>query len=196
MNAEKTAGDGRRKIMKRWKLIITGTVLALGLTACGGDVQTDAEEGKSQVESGTAGAEKEETLKGYTFVYQGVTIGINALAAPVTEALGDPVSYFEAASCAFEGLDKMYTYNSVEIDTYPDEKGNDRISNIILKDDMVETPEGVSLFETKADMIAAYGENYKEENGLIVYEKEDMRLCFILNGDEIISIEYMTTVLN
>lgn len=182
--------------MKKWKLMMAGTMLVLGLTACGGDVQTDGDGGESKVENSTAGAEKEETLKGYTFVYQDVTIGINAPAAPVVESLGSPVSYFEAASCAFEGLDKMYTYNSVEIDTYPDEKGNDRISNIILKDDMVETPEGVSLFETKADMIAAYGENYKEENGLIVYEKDDMRLCFILSGDEIISIEYMTTVLN
>lgn len=183
--------------MKKWKVMMGCAVLALGLVACGGDAQNDANDGESKVEDNSgAGSAKEETAKGFVFVYQDVTISIDALAAPVVDSLGEPVSYFEAASCAFEGLDKMYTYNSVEIDTYPDEKGVDRISNIVLKDDMVETPEGVSLFETRADMIAAYGENYKDENGLIVYEKDGMKLCFILDGDEIISIEYVTTVLN
>lgn len=182
--------------MKKWKLMMVSAVLALGLVACGGDAKTDANGGETNVEnSGSVDSSKEEAAKGYVFVYQDVTISIDALAAPVVEALGEPVSYFEAPSCAFEGLDKMYTYNSVEVDTYPDEQGVDRISNIILKDDMVETPEGVSLFETKEDMIAAYGENYKDENGLLVYEKDGMKLCFILDGDEIISIEYMTTVL-
>ena len=53
---------------------------------------------------------------------------------------------------------------------------------VILKDDMVQTPEGVCLFGTKADMVAAYGENYTEQNGLIVYEKDGMKLCFILEN--------------
>ncbi len=182
--------------MKKWKLLAMCAVLALGLTACGGDDGTTVSGDETKVEeSKDAGTSKEEAVKGYVFVYQNVTISIDAKAEAVIAALGEPVSYFEAASCAFEGLDKMYTYNSVEIDTYPDEKGVDRISNIILKDDMVETPEGVSLFETKADMVAAYGENYKDENGLLVYEKDGMKLGFILDGDEIISIEYMSTVL-
>ncbi len=188
---------GRRFIMKKWKLVMISAVLALSFAACGGETETGANGGESEVaDSKNEESSKEEAVKGFVFVYQGVTVSIDAQAAPIMDALGDPVSYFEAASCAFEGLDKMYTYNSVEIDTYPDEKGVDRISNIILKDDMVETPEGVSLFETKADMIAAYGENYKEENGLLVYEKDGMRLCFILDGDEIISIEYVSTVLD
>ncbi len=183
-------------VMKKWKLFMVSAVFALSFAACGGDAGTVANGGETKVEeSVNAGDSKEETAKGYVFVYQNVTISIDAKAEAVIAALGEPVSYFEAASCAFEGLDKMYTYNSVEIDTYPDEKGVDRISNIILKDDMVETPEGVSLFETKADMIAAYGENYKDENGLLVYEKDGMKLGFILDGDEIISIEYMSTVL-
>ncbi len=182
--------------MKKWKLMMVSAVLALSFAACGGETQTDANNGESEVQNDVAEDGAEETAKGYVFVYQDVTISVDALAAPVVDALGEPVSYFEAASCAFEGLDKMYTYNSVEIDTYPDEEGVDRISGIILKDDMVETPEGVCLFETKADMIAAYGENYKEENGLIVYEKDGMKLCFILENDEIVSIEYATTVLD
>lgn len=183
--------------MKKWKLLMVSAALVLSFAACGGDAGSNADDGESKAEENVpADSSKEESAKGFVFVYQDVTVSIDALAAPVVDALGEPASYFEAASCAFEGLDKMYTYNSVEIDTYPDENGVDRISNIILKDDMVETPEGVCLFETKADMIAAYGENYKDENGLLVYEKDGMKLCFILDGDEIISIEYMSTVLD
>lgn len=182
--------------MKKWKVLMLGLVLAFVCAACGGQETTGDE---SQVENAgdkeVSGETVKEEVKGYTFVYQDVTISVDALAAPIVDALGEPVSYFEAASCAFEGLDKMYTYNSVEIDTYPDEKGNDRVSSIILKDDMVQTPEGVYLFGTKADMIAAYGENYTEQNGLIVYEKDGMQLCFILENDEIVSIEYVSTVL-
>ncbi|MBQ7955641.1 MAG: hypothetical protein IJ282_07805 [Lachnospiraceae bacterium] len=184
--------------MKKWKVLLMSAALAAAFAACGGGEQTPVNGEESNVAGESAGAgdaSKEEAAKGYVFVYQGVSISADALAAPIVETLGEPVSYFEAASCAFEGLDKMYTYNSVEIDTYPDAEGADRVSSIILKDDMVETPEGVSLFETKADMIAAYGENYKEENGLLVYEKDGMKLCFILENDEIVSIEYMSTVL-
>ena len=61
---------------------------------------------------------------------------------------------------------------------------------------MVETTEGISLFMTKDDMISAYGENYTEEFGMLVYEKEGMKLNFIVSEDEITSIEYTSTVLD
>ncbi len=48
-------------------------------------------------------------------------------------------------------------------------------------------------------MIAAYGENYVDENGVLVYYPEGntdgMKLCFILSGEEIISIEYQAAAL-
>ncbi|MBE5867931.1 MAG: hypothetical protein E7293_03100 [Lachnospiraceae bacterium] len=175
--------------MKKISMILLTALTAAVLTACGGN--TDVESN-----GGGAGSSASEESKGYVFEYEGVSISVDALAEPIIKELGEPVSYYEAASCAFEGMDKMYTYNSVEIDTYPDEKGKDRISGIIFKDDMVETPEGVSLFETKDDMIKAYGEDFTDENGTLVYEKDGMKLCFILDGDEIVSIEYMTTVLD
>ena len=37
---------------------------------------------------------------------------------------------------------------------------------------------------------------YKEEFGMLVYEKDGMKLQFILEGDEITSIEYTSTVLD
>lgn len=151
----------------------------------------DANDGTTGETTNNKGSE----LKGYVFEHKGVKIGMDMEAAPIIAALGEPASYFEAPSCAFEGLDKTYSYGSFELDTY-EQNGKDYISGIFFCDDLIETPEGVCLFETKADMIAAYGETFVEEFGMLVYEKEGMKLKFILEGDEITSIEYASTVLD
>jgi len=143
----------------------------------------------------SVGANKVTEPKGYVFEYNGVKVGMDMEAAPIIAALGEADSYFEAPSCAFEGLDKTYSYGSFEIDTY-EQNGKDYISTVFFCDDLIETPEGVCLFETKADMIKAYGEGFKEEFGMLVYEKDGMKLKFILEGDEITSIEYSSTVLD
>lgn len=129
----------------------------------------------------------------FIFEYEGIQMAVNMEAAPVLEALGEPISYFEAASCAFEGLDKMYTYSSFEVDTYP-EGDVDYISCIYFLDDLVETPEGICLYMTQADMEEAYGTEYTEVNGAFVYSKGNGELSFIIENDEIVAIEYKTKV--
>ena len=129
----------------------------------------------------------------FVFEYEGTQMQVNQEAAEVLDALGEPVSYFEAASCAFEGLDKMYTYSSFEVDTYP-EGDTDYISCIYFLDDMVETSEGICLYMTQADMEAAYGTDYTEANGAYVYSKGNGDLSFIIENDEIVAIEYKTKV--
>ena len=142
-----------------------------------------------------AEANKVTEPKGYVFEYNGVKVGMDMEAAPIIAALGEADTYFEAPSCAFEGLDKTYGYGSFELDTY-EQNGKDYVCGVFFVDDLIETPEGVCLFETKADMIKAYGESYKEEFGMLVYEKEGMKLKFILEGDEITSIEYASKALD
>ena len=132
--------------------------------------------------------------KGYVFTYQGTVVEIDANAASVIEKLGEPVTYFEAPSCAFEGLDKIYTYNGFELDTYPD-KDTDHISAIIFKDDSVTTTEGIGIGDTMEKLEQIYGSESTKEDGMLVYNKDDMKLCFILKEEEIISVEYRTTVL-
>ena len=190
--------------MKKLVLVL---MFALAVTGCGkekdenntqptpveqqGNQNADTNDGTTGETTNNKGSE----LKGYVFEYNGVKIGMDMEAAPIIAALGEPASYFEAPSCAFEGLDKTYSYGSFELDTY-EQNGKDYISGIFFCDDLIETPEGVCLFETKADMVAAYGENFVEEFGMLVYEKEGMKLKFILEGDEITSIEYASTVLD
>lgn len=181
------------------KLALFAVAATLLLAGCGGG-NGDTQNGTENPTPTTAVEQDNKTpegteAKGYTFEHNGVVIGMDMEAAPIVEALGEPSNYFEAPSCAFEGLDKVYTYGSFELDTY-EMDGKDYISGVLFKDDMIATKEGVSLFMTKADMTKAYGEDYKEESGMLVYEKDGMKLKFILTDDEITSIEYSTTALD
>jgi len=191
--------------MKKLALVL---LMALVVIGCGkekaGDdvnnnqptpVESQNNQGSETKEDGKNDTNKVTEPKGYVFEYNGVKIGMDMEAAPIIFALGDADTYFEAPSCAFEGLDKTYGYGSFEIDTY-EQDGKDYISTVFFCDDLIETPEGVCLFETKADMIKAYGEGFKEEFGMLVYEKDGMKLKFILEGEEITSIEYSSTVLD
>lgn len=190
--------------MKKLMLVL---MLAVVVTGCGKEnkennntdiTPTPVEQQNNQtVEEGSKGNESNKVTepKGYVFEYNGVKVGMDMEAAPIIAALGTDYTYFEAPSCAFEGLDKTYGYGSFEIDTY-EQDGKDYICGVFFVDDLIETPEGVALFETKTDMIAAYGEGYREEYGMLVYEKEGTKIKFILDGDEITSIEYASTVLD
>lgn len=133
----------------------------------------------------------QETAKGYVFVVQGTALPIDADISTVTDALGEPLSYYEAASCAFDGLDKIYTYAGFTVQTYPD---SDSIYMIVLKDDSVSTQEGISIGDTLEQVVAAYGSDYTEETGMIVYRKDGMKLSFIIQEDEVVSIEYSSMV--
>ncbi len=128
---------------------------------------------------------------GYTFVLDGVNVYVDCDASEVVDKLG-AYEYYEAPSCAFNGLDKVYTYSSFEIDTYP-EGDKDYISAIIFKDDMVETQEGVCIGQTKQKVEERYGTPSSSDAKLYIYEKGDMKLRFIFDADGyIISIEYMS----
>lgn len=152
-------------------------------------------ENTGQQESSQASEQQAETAsaKGYAFVAGGVTVEVDADMAPILQALGEPSSYFEAASCAFEGLDKIYTYSSFEIDTYP-AQDKDLVAAVILKDDSVTTAEGICIGDSLEKLQETYGDGI-QESGMLVYEKDDMKLCFILQDDSIISIEYRSTAL-
>ena len=190
---------------KTFAILMTAGLLAL--TGCGdservidGDVAnvttgSRSEESTGELENSQTMEQQAETAvsKGYVFVAGGVTVEVDADMAPVLQALGEPASYFEAASCAFEGLDKIYTYNSFEIDTYP-LQDQDLVSAIILKDDSVTTAEGICIGDSLEKLQETYGEG-AQENGMLVYEKDGMKLCFILQDDNIISIEYRSTAL-
>ena len=169
------------------KRIILFLVLGLLFVGCsnGGDT--------GQVNNG----EKEvQGNGGFEFVYSGTAIKMYDEAAPILDKLGKEVDYFEAESCAFQGMDKIYTYGAFELHTHEIE-GVDHVSSIIFLDDSISTKEGVSLFSSFDDMMEVYGkEDYTEEHGLYTFEKGDSMLLLLIEDEEIVSIEYMAKVEN
>ena len=182
--------------MKKLVSVLMAAAMILCMAACGNDEKVIGEEAQSGAQSGEAQSGQsgsQGSYNGYAFTAGGTTVQVDADFAPVLEKLGEPLSYFEAASCAVEGLDKTYTYSGFQIITYPDGE-KDCVSTIVLKDDSVSTAEGVSIGESKERLQEVYGSG-SEEGNMIVYAKGDMKLCFIMQNDEIASIEYRSKVL-
>ena len=142
--------------------------------------------------SGCGSSEKKEVVqeeKEYVFEASGVTIQMNKEAAPLIQKLGKEISYFEAKSCAFEGLDKTYTYPGFQLVTYPkDDK--DYVSSIELKDDSVSTPEGVSIGDPVSKIEEVYGKDHQKEDNAYSYTSGKSTLKFIFEDDSITSITY------
>lgn len=152
-------------------------IMVLGLAACGS--------GESKNDSGSKDSD------GYVFSYNDTEIAMDANAEDVIKGLGQEYKYFEAASCAFDGLDKTYQYGSAfTVGTYPKD-GKDYISYVYLTNDTVSTKEGVKVGDTVETMKKAYGDAQPDETGGYSYDKGNMSLKFITSdGTTIEEIDY------
>lgn len=189
--------------MKKKSIVLAlALLLAAALCGCGGrdlGVIGGADGPTTIIVSGPGAAkepeepapEQPEAEESFAFVYKGVSIAPDAAAAPLLAELGEPLSYFEAPSCAFEGLDKIYGFPGFELDTYPDGEA-DYVSAVVLRDDSVATPEGLMIGSPAQAVEAALGEADIREENLLAYDRGGSRLRFILEGEEIVSIEYLS----
>lgn len=177
--------------MKRIILLIATILL---LTGCGNDGTTKpgSDEAIGNESNETAEA-SEAILPGHSFEYNEVRIPMNVDSAPIVEGLGEPIEYFEAASCAFQGLDKIYYYKGFELGTYPN-GDKDYVSYVSLMDDSVATDKGIYLGSTLDEVIAAYGNEYSEEGTSYVYRLGETKLTFIMEEDTVTSITYYAIV--
>jgi len=132
----------------------------------------------------------------YMFEYDGITLAPDMNSQEFLNALGEANHYYEVKSCAFEGMDKIYTYSSFEIYTYPN-GDQDLISNIFLKDDTVETKEGVYIGMSLDDARAKMGEDGTLDTGVCTFDGGGDRLKLYVDGSNVItSIEYASKVLD
>lgn len=154
--------------MKHTICLILVLCLALCLVGCGAEEAAPAAEDN------------------FTFLYKNTEITIHALAEPVITALGEPKTYTEAPSCAFEGLDKTYFYGSFYLTTYPAEDG-DRIQGLWFADDTVTTPENITIGSSRTEVEAAYG---AFEGDACVLDKQTSRLTILLTGDTVSGVRY------
>lgn len=179
--------------MKKLSLLLM--VLIFLLVGCGNAENTSKNSDDDNIKKVSAGGSQVSgdgdiiKAEGYEFENNGINIAMNAKVAPILKRLGEASDYFEAKSCAFEGLDKIYTYNSFELYTY-EMKEVDYVAAVIFLDDSISTKEGIYLGSTLDDVLAVYGDEYTEELGLYTYELDKAKISFIIEDDEVTSIEY------
>ena len=130
----------------------------------------------------------------FAFSYEGVDVivgtDMNSLVDSLNAAAGEP-QYFEAASCAGDGMSKTYTYKggSFSISTNP--SGNsDIISSIMLNDDTVSTKEGICIGSTADEVTAAYGESANATETTMTYDKGSSSIVFVLQDGKVNNIIY------
>ncbi len=180
--------------MKKLILLILSFALLSAMSACSqGEPTPNTEEGSASAEtSAPETSPREESA--YFFAVEsagGFNIRLNADMSEVLAALGEPLRYSESPSCAFEGLDKIYTYSGFTLTTRP-EGGRDLIDMIALTDDSVTTPEGIFIGDSADAVKEAYGMPAEESELLLRYESNGTRLQFLLKNGEVTAIEYIS----
>lgn len=137
---------------------------------------------------GCAAPEAPAEEENFAFVYNGVAISPHGDAASVIEALGEPKSYTEEASCAFDGLDKTYYYGSIYISTYPLD-GKDYVYTLWFADDTVTTAEGIRIGSSQAEVEEAYGADCFGGSSYVITQGQS-RLVILVEGETVSGIRY------
>lgn len=127
--------------------------------------------------------------EGFSFHYNGLEILLNTDAAPVIASLGEPTSYTEEPSCAFDGLDKTYFYGSFYLSTYPLD-GKDYVYSIWFADDTVATPEGIRIGMPQPEVEAICGADSFSSANVCVLTKGDTTLTILLKDGLVCSVQY------
>lgn len=156
--------------MKRISIILLAAVMLLSLVGCG-STDIDPQE------------------ENFAFTYNGTRITLGAEAAPIIDALGEPRSYTEEPSCAFEGMDKTYYYGSFYLSTYP-LAGKDYIYNLWFADDTVATEEGIRIGSTQSQVEDAYGKECFNGTNSFGLTKGQSKLVILMEDGEVSSIRY------
>ncbi len=127
--------------------------------------------------------------KALNFKYNDVIMAPGDNFEEISVKLGEPTSYYEAASCAFDGKDKIYTYGSLQISVSPMD-GVDIIYMITLLDDSLSTPEGIYVGVEKSAVLSAYGEGGVDKGSSLVYNSGKTDLVFLIRDDCVTSVQY------
>lgn len=143
---------------------------------------------KEETDSNASNATPDQQEEAFAFLVNGISIPLDSESVDLVDKLGD-YEYFEAPSCAFQGMDKIYTYHGFTLYTY-EADGIDHVLSVVLTDDSVTTPEGIAIGFGADEVIAAYGDDYTTSGSAYVYTKGKTTLSFILENDKVASIEY------
>ena len=184
--------------MKKLIAMILALAMALCLTACGGNEEpeqqmtiggsvTEATKGAEQTEAPTE-AEAEVVPGGavFAFTFEGVDI-IPGEAFDASK-LPEAASLYQVPSCALEGTDNVYNYETFEVTAY-DEGNGEFVYSVYFIDPNLTTNEGLALGDDLTKAVELYGENYEEVDGEYVYTSDNTQLRLIVENEVVVSIE-------
>ena len=124
-----------------------------------------------------------------SLAYRGVDLAIGDAADGVIAQLGDDYTLSEAASCAGQGMDRMYTYPSVRLYVFAPVDGVAVISSVSYIDDGVKTAEGLGIGCSSAQVLTALGEADEASEARLIYRGNGGVLAFGLRDGVVVSIE-------
>lgn len=107
----------------------------------------------------------------------------------VLDAFGEPLGVFELPSCAFDGIDRIFSFPGLQIHTYPLDD-SDFVHTVSIRDDSILTQNGIYLGNSWEDVLAAYGSDYDHEFGMFTFTKGVTKLQFLVEDDMVVAITY------
>lgn len=114
----------------------------------------------------------------------GLEIELGGSASGVVDKLGEPDKYEEAASCYFDGMDKIFNYGSFEIRTYPNGSEDMVMDVCIMEAGDKAAGSDVTVGSPLAEVLSAYGEDYKLVGKMYKYYRDDVRYIYFFIMDD------------
>ena len=178
--------------MRKLIAMLALLVLVTALTACGSDAELNEDlvitRGTEATEAAEAAQAEEITeAKIYRFLAEGVELVPGADFDPA--ALPEAASVYTVPSCAIEGTDNVYNYETFEVTAF-DYGAGEQIYLIYIIDPNITTPEGLALGDSLDRMLELYGDSYERAGSAYEYSNEGTMLSIIVQGDTVASIEY------
>ena len=128
----------------------------------------------------------------YVFKSGDVEIKVGGDANAAVSALGEAQNVVETPSCGGGAEpDREYTYAGFKFNTV-NENGANKIVKIVLTDDSVSTPEGISIGDGRESVIETYGEDFTENaSGTLTYTDGATKLMFGISNGCVSAIHYV-----
>lgn len=117
-------------------------------------------------------------------------------ASSLISLLGKPQEVSQILSCLYDGYDKVYKFDNVDVVTFPKD-GKDILNEVLFYDGAYTFKGGVKVGSTKDEVIKNYGSRFVMENDAMVYNLEghendnkSPHLAFILKDDVVTTIDF------
>lgn len=167
--------------MKKLKMTVF-CIMAIVYILCACEKQSSSKE-KEKEEKKTSAQEV------YYYQYEDHRIFLGQKIEEAVMVLGDTYEYFEAPSCAAQGMDMFYYYQNLTVRANEIE-GEKVVTEISFKNDTVATPEGIRISSSYADVIGKYGSEYRRNGTAIEYIMGNVMLMFDMKDGKVAAIVY------